>query len=66
LRALKLTDWVDVIGEITWSANFGFLGAGTDDGTFNTIRRMGRSGCWLGRVSYVFRMHELPKPLIGN
>jgi cytochrome P450 len=66
LRALKLMDRVDVIGEITWSANFGFLAAGTDDGTFNTIRTMGRSGCWLGRVPYVFHIHEVLKPYIGN
>ncbi|KAF9740985.1 cytochrome P450 oxidoreductase [Paraphaeosphaeria minitans] len=56
----------DVIGEITWSANFGFLTAGVDDGTFETIRTMGRSGSWLGHVPYVFRMHELLKPYIGN
>ncbi|KAJ4354575.1 uncharacterized protein N0V89_006312 [Didymosphaeria variabile] len=62
----KLMDLVDVIGEITWSASFGFITAGADDGTFNTIRTMGRSGCWLGHVPYVFRAHEFLKPYIGN
>ncbi|KAL1599628.1 hypothetical protein SLS60_007431 [Paraconiothyrium brasiliense] len=56
----------DVIGEITWSANFGFITAGVDDGTFETIRNMGRSGSWLGHVPYVFHIHEVLKPYIGN
>ncbi|KAF2447961.1 hypothetical protein P171DRAFT_429550 [Karstenula rhodostoma CBS 690.94] len=56
----------DITGEITLSTNFGLLTAGTNAGTFNTIRTMDRSGSWLGHVPNVFRMHELLKPYIGN
>ncbi|KAJ4296598.1 hypothetical protein N0V90_006645 [Kalmusia sp. IMI 367209] len=57
---------LDVIGEITWSANLCFICPAADDGTFVTIRSIARFGCWLGHVPYVYRLHKFFRPPVGN
>jgi hypothetical protein len=37
----------DIIGEVTFSNSFGFMEAGTDDGSFNQIETALKSAAWM-------------------
>ena len=37
----------DIIGELTFSNSFGFMEAGSDDGSFNQIETALKSAAWM-------------------
>ena len=56
----------DVIGEVTFSRNFGFLERGLDDGSFKQIDGALKSAAWIGQVPWLYWLHDRFMPLIGN
>jgi cytochrome P450 len=57
---------IDVIGKVTFSATFGFLDRGRDDGSFAQIDSALRSAAWIGQVPWLYWLHDRLMPLIGN
>ncbi|KAJ4371668.1 hypothetical protein N0V86_008221 [Didymella sp. IMI 355093] len=56
----------DVIGEVTFSRRFGFLAAGKDDGSFSAIDSALQSAAWIGQTPWLYWLHDLFMPYIGN
>lgn len=56
----------DVIGEVTFSQRFGFLAAGKDDGSFSAIDAALLSASWIGQTPWLYWLHDLLMPYIGN
>ncbi|GAB7338673.1 hypothetical protein MBLNU457_5399t3 [Dothideomycetes sp. NU457] len=56
----------DIIGEITFSRNFGFLEAAKDDGSFHDIEATLGSAAWVGQVPWIFWLNDYLTPYIGN
>ena len=56
----------DVIGELTFSKQFEFMDAGSDNGFFAQIEKVPRSGIWLGQIPVIYWIHDFLSPVIGN
>ena len=56
----------DIIGEVTFSKSFGFMEAGSDDGSFNAIETALRSAAWIGQVPWLYWLHDALVPYIGS
>ena len=56
----------DVIGEITFSKDFGFVRKGNHDGTFDTIEESLFLNSWIGHVPWLFWMKLRLAPIIGE
>ncbi|KAK4233361.1 hypothetical protein C8A03DRAFT_19556 [Achaetomium macrosporum] len=56
----------DVIGEITFSKPFGFMDAGSDDGSFKQIENALISGAWVGQIPSFYWLHDFLSPVIGK
>ncbi|KAM0717345.1 hypothetical protein Q7P37_007197 [Cladosporium fusiforme] len=56
----------DVIGELTFSKSFGFMQAGTDDGSFAQIETALKSAAWIGQVPWLYWLHDALSPYIGS
>ncbi|AEO69867.1 uncharacterized protein THITE_2120621 [Thermothielavioides terrestris NRRL 8126] len=70
-QVIDLGNWFqlfafDVIGEITFSKPFGFMDAGTDDGSFKPIQDALFSGAWVGQVPWLFWLSDFLSPVIGQ
>lgn len=63
---MKLITPLDVIGEVTFSRRFGFLAAGKDDGSFSAIDSALHSAAWIGQTPWLYWLHDLFMPYIGN
>lgn len=55
-----------MIGEVTFSRRFGFLAAGRDDGSFSAIDSALHSASWIGQTPWLYWLHDLFMPYIGN
>ncbi|KAK5553515.1 hypothetical protein LTR46_008490 [Exophiala xenobiotica] len=56
----------DVIGEVTFSQRFGLMDAGRESEALKQIKKVLRSTSWVGQVPYVYKLHQLLRPIIGN
>ncbi|KAI1503903.1 cytochrome P450 [Biscogniauxia marginata] len=56
----------DVTGAVSFTRPFGFVDAGDDQGLFLKIQRSMISMAWLMQASWIHRIHEKLKPIIGN
>ncbi|KAK4943603.1 hypothetical protein LTR10_016898 [Elasticomyces elasticus] len=56
----------DVIGEVTFSQRFGLMDAGRESEALKQIKKVLRSTSWVGQVPYVYKIHQLLRPVIGN
>lgn len=56
----------DIIGEVTFSKSFGFMEAGSDDGSFAAIETALRSAAWIGQVPWLYWLHDALVPYIGS
>ncbi|OAK96861.1 cytochrome P450 [Phaeosphaeriaceae sp. SRC1lsM3a] len=70
-KSVDMSKWAqifafDVIGEVTFSKNFGFLEAGKDDGSFRYIDEALLSASWIGQVPWLYWLHDRFMPVIGN
>ena len=52
------TDFLDVIGEITFSRRFGFMDAQKDDVTIQRIKDTLQSGSWISQVPWLYWLHD--------
>lgn len=66
VKSTNLTCPVDVIGEITFSKQFGFIKGATDKGTFAQIGQALQSASWVGQVPWLCWIHDWLSPWIGN
>ena len=55
-----------MIGEVSFSKRFGFMDAGSDDGSFKAIEGALRSAAWIGQVPKLYWIHDRLMPYIGN
>ncbi|EXJ75924.1 uncharacterized protein A1O5_00432 [Cladophialophora psammophila CBS 110553] len=56
----------DVIGEVTFSQRFGLMDAGKESEALRQIKKVLRSTSWVGQVPYVYKIHQLLLPIVGN
>lgn len=56
----------DIIGEVTFSKSFGFMDAGSDDGSFGQIETALKSAAWIGQVPWLYWLHDALTPYIGS
>lgn len=57
---------LDVIGEVTFSQRFGLMEIGEEPESLKIIKRAARSTSWVGQVPWVYRIHQILSPIIGN
>lgn len=55
-----------MVGEVTFSKPFGFVEAGTDDGSVDAIDGALFSASWVGQIPWVFWLNHYLTPIIGN
>ncbi|KAF2861829.1 cytochrome P450 [Piedraia hortae CBS 480.64] len=70
-RIVDMAKWVqlfafDVIGDVTFSKRFGFMVAGSDDGSIKQINAALKCAAWIGQVSWLYWLHDALMPYIGN
>ncbi|PVI00852.1 cytochrome P450 [Periconia macrospinosa] len=57
----------DVIGQVTFSKQFGYLENGYDeDDSFKYMHAAVRSAAWVGQIPWLYWAHDRLMPLIGN
>ena len=56
----------DVIGEVTFAQRFGLMDAGRESEALKQIKKVLRSTSWVGQVPYVYKLHQVLRPIIGN
>lgn len=57
---------IDVIGEVTFSKNFGFMESGKDDGAFTMIDAILKCATWVGHIPWLYWLNVRLAPIIGN
>lgn len=67
MRGLQRADPnTDVIGEVTFSQRFGLMDAGKESDALKQIKKVLRSTSWVGQVPYIYKIHQVLRPIIGN
>ena len=59
------TSIIDVIGEVTFSKNFGFMEKGKDDGAFTMIDDCSKCAMWVGYLPWFYRLSVALAPYTG-
>ncbi|KEF55736.1 uncharacterized protein A1O9_08486 [Exophiala aquamarina CBS 119918] len=56
----------DVIGEVTFSQRFGLMDIGKESDVIKQIKNVLKSTSWVGQVPYIYKIHQLLSPIVGN
>jgi cytochrome P450 len=57
---------LDVIGEVTFSRRFGLMEIGVESESLKIIKRAARSASWVGQIPWLYRIHQILSPIIGQ
>lgn len=57
---------LDIIGEVTFSQRFGLMDIGKESDVLKQIKHVLKSTSWVGQVPYIYKIHQLLSPIIGN